>query len=320
MSDQDYRPFSQKYVPLTPMRNSAQVWPEVTSEEAIAMGKMTVPQLMGWDIAKSGDSTVGVVVHLEGEIVKVDSVFSLDDGVTVSGSREMERKWFALEECKRALVSLFVQGDYLMLSIAGCILRIERERLYEGDVNQDTGLPYVSMSEYYPHLLLELKRGAALHKLGERQVRDYVRIRKAFIEQLGFDEQKVMSLGPSRLTELLEAADYDRVSGVISEEPREGKIGRGQVLDMVERIEEDGLDVKAVRDTLNEVRGVRPQKGLHAAWGMTRGPDGEWLYYLGELTLSEEGSMHRAVDGGITKEQVLYLNKRMGATSNITED
>jgi len=225
-----------------------------------------------------------------------------------------EAKHERLLLCKDDITNALRISNSMMMFVAGKVLLIERERLYEAEINQRTGEPYKSMYEYYPDLLDEL-RSTVMHKLSKRQVQAYVAIHKVLVEGLGVTTDTIEQIGVSNATELLEATDYNPRTGQVAEEPRPGKLGKVEVLDMLAQIADEAWDYKQTRQALGEARGVM-QRTVHVNWEPSGIPKGSTLALTG-ITIFEDGVPQGYM--AYKPELAEWLTKKLGATSNLEE-
>lgn len=223
-----------------------------------------------------------------------------------------------LEELKSDLVNLLSAGDAIMFSIAGIMRSIEQRRLYEGETDPKTGLPFTSMNKYMPYLLDELKTRAKLHKLSRRQALEYVALSKVFVDNLGIPAAEVMRLGPSHFTEIREALDYDPRTGEVKPDSaaREGKIGAETALKYVEELREavdSGAEwrVQDLRDALDGERGVE-RRNVSIEW--VKNYDG--TYYIGGITVWDGAGQYNPLDS-IPEPLARSITNKWGAMSNL---
>jgi hypothetical protein len=232
-------------------------------------------------------------------------------------SRSVTSEPVDLEETKNEIVRLLGLEDALMFEIARLVRFIEEHELFRQEVNQDTGNPFRSMSEYLPSLIAELRQRAKLHKLSTRTVREYMAIYRVFHEQLGLPTGKIMEIGPGNMTEIREALDYDRKTGEIADNPKPGKIGKAQALEIMDTIEDaDGhWRVADTRQVLDEARGVS-RHAYRIYWRETS----SGRFVIENVSLYEGDALVDEMITGLSEETALELTKKLGALSNLQEN
>lgn len=221
-----------------------------------------------------------------------------------------------LESTKRHIIKWLQAGEAAIFQAVDYIKVIALQHLYAFDLNPDTGNPFTSMSEYYPYLVAELKAHSNLHKLSERLLREVVALDKVFVQQLGIPREQILRDGISIYSEVREALDYDARTGEIHDNPRPGKIGKEEALQILQSAKESEWALNDVRAELDERRGVSRRRA-HIVWSGS-----PWRGYMLQGVQVWEGD-EVSVDtrtGYVPYEIAQWLTKKLGATTNLSRE
>jgi hypothetical protein len=242
-----------------------------------------------------------------------EEVVPAESRSTVTSAVDLDKQEM-LEECKARIVDLLVKDEFIKFQVVRLVLHIERERLFEGALNEGTGEPYRNMTEYFPHLCADLRARFGL--MSERTVRELVRVYKVATTGLGLTEQEVLDIGPSHITKVAEALDYDRRTGEIAETPRDGKIGKEEALEILEQVKEGEWRVQDTQAALDEARGVT-RRNVILEWDIKSIKDR--TVSVRKFEIWEEGPSGWKTfkpQEGLSPEMAHWLSRRMGAASN----
>lgn len=258
--------------------------------------------------------TNGAHVYNAGELVEiipapvVTNPAPVHEGAMLPGSE--------LSGVEARIVELIQMGEALSMEIARLVRQIETHDLYRQAINPDTGDYYKTMIEYYPNLLKQMRAAGKLHKLSERTVREWVRLRELFVEGLGVPESKMLAMGTSHFSELAEAIDYDRTTKEVRETPRDGKIGKAEALEIIDQIEAEGWRVQDTRQALNETRGVA-SRGVQLYWRKVQGESGDPpRYALVDVVIWDDDAAERPREG-VSENLARWLTGKLSATHNL---
>jgi hypothetical protein len=211
-----------------------------------------------------------------------------------------------LSAIKREIIGLFRTGEEIMFQITQRVRDIEREELFKGDLNPDTGESFRSMREYLPYLLKEVREETGMPPMSERQFREYMALDRVFVQGLGIQPSEIIESGVSHFSAIREKLDYDPRTGQIAESPREGKIGADSALLLINEIREaGGAPIASTLDSLNTMVGST-NRHIEADWYALNDAGNN---YTLTLILWEDGVPNKL---RFSKEQAEWLARRIG--------